>query len=469
MAETVFTTTLLSLPPYTKTTNPVSVFPIKPQHPPIIMTPSQGSDHDSPQMGASCPEHQSLLEQVQRLTHEVQRLVRTESKLYQVQKRMDKQVRHYHANNEFGKQLNQALNLKSVLDVITEFVLYGISLERCLIFLEDPQDCAFHLQAFDGYYEDHHLREIIGLTVPKSHFQPENLFFSEDYVICSETCSTEPLVQLRQVFLMHEYILLSLGEAQGSPQCLLIAGNTKEMMRYQTRIAAESDVMVYLLNLANQAAAAVKKALFYDTLQSQKYELENALIALNKKNIHLEQALQDLDEAHIKATRDSLTGLFNRAYFDERCAQEITQARLESSELAIALLDLDFFKSINDSYGHLVGDLVLQQFGKLLQEHMSVHGIPCRYGGEEFVLIVPGLAPDRVYKQIDAIRLDFQQQMFSIGQQQVGTTLSAGIAFSTPETNTSEQLLNQADQALYAAKSQGRNRVLIYPSQGFNP
>lgn len=104
------------------------------------MTPSQESDHSHLQMGVSCPDCQSLQEQVHHLTHEVQRLIKIERKLYQIQQRMDEQVRHYHAMNDVGKLLNQALSVQSVLDVITEFVLYGINLERCLILLEDPQD-----------------------------------------------------------------------------------------------------------------------------------------------------------------------------------------------------------------------------------------------------------------------------------------------------------------------------------------
>jgi GGDEF domain-containing protein len=357
------------------------------------MTPSKGSDNVHLQMGVSCPDCQSLLEQVHRLTHEVQRLIKIERKLYNTQQRMDEQVRHYRAINDVGKLLNQALDIKSVLDVITEFVLYDINLERCLILLEDIQDQTFKVQAVEGYYDDQQFKSIGQLKIPKSQFQPEDLFFSTDHVICSETCSTAPLLQLRQLFLMHEYIFFSLGDEQGSPMCLLVAGNTQAMMPYQTRIDVESDLISCLLSLAHQASTAVKKALFYDTLQSQKHELENALMALNKKNIRLEKALQDLDEAHIKATRDSLTGLFNRAYFDERFAQEVTQAQLNQSEIVLALIDLDFFKSINDSYGHLVGDLVLQQFGKLLQEQTPLHGIPCRYGGEEFAVILPGLAP----------------------------------------------------------------------------
>ena len=368
----------------------------------------QGSDHYPPPLAVHHPDHQSLLEQVHRLTNEVQRLIKVESKLYYVQQRVDQQVRHYHAMNEVGRQLSTSLDLQSVLNVIVEFILYKANLERCLILVADSENQYFHVKALDGYYEPAVYQKVAGLKIKTSQLDLAELNREISYDLCSALASTGPLVQLRPTWLMHEYVVFHLGENQDYAQCLLVAGNSQKMMPYQTRIEMESDLILCLTSLATHASTAIKKAIFYDTLQSQKQDLERALMTLNRKNLHLEQTLKALDEAHTKAIQDSLTGLFNRAYFDERFQQEFAQAQLNHEAIAITLLDLDFFKSINDSHGHLVGDLMLQQFGKLLQAQAPIGSIPCRYGGEEFAIILPNATPVRTYTQMDEIRRCFQ-------------------------------------------------------------
>ncbi|MDB9528832.1 sensor domain-containing diguanylate cyclase [Oscillatoria sp. CS-180] len=404
-------------------------------------------------------ENDVLIEQVMRLTEEVKRLTRTESKLYQMQKRLDRQIYSYQSINEFCKKLNQAIALSDVFDAIKEFILYEVNLERCLIFLRDRQEDIFPVQALDGYYDEEASQQFENLKLMKSDLHLETLLSKAEYVICSEQCEETLICHFRDLFGMQEYVLFAIGEDKREPIGLLVAGNTQEMANYQTRVTADGDFLLYLSNLAYQVSTAIKKTLFYEELQKQKEDLKKAILELNLKKTRLEVTLQDLDEARSMANHDSLTGLFNRTYFNAQLPQEFNQAKLGGYPISVVLMDIDFFKSINDNFGHPVGDLVLKKVGEILKQHTETDGIAFRYGGEEFVLVFSGVAPEVAYDRAESIRQCFQDQSFRVNRHDVSTTLSAGIAYGPVGYDRYEKLVSQADEALYRAKSLGRNRI----------
>jgi diguanylate cyclase (GGDEF)-like protein len=158
---------------------------------------------------------------------------------------------------------------------------------------------------------------------------------------------------------------------------------------------------------------------------------------------------------------DALTGLNNRRYLDETLRRELLRAARKKQSIAVIIVDADHFKRFNDTYGHDAGDLVLRALAGLMKEHARGSDILCRYGGEEFVMVMPemGLATavERATKLCEAARLlDVQY-----GGQHLGpVTISAGVAVAPDHANDSEGLLQAADAALYAAKGGGRDRVV---------
>lgn len=157
--------------------------------------------------------------------------------------------------------------------------------------------------------------------------------------------------------------------------------------------------------------------------------------------------------------RDSLTGLFNHTSLKEYLLREHAQARRYNSPLAYALIDLDNFKNVNDSYGHGAGDQVLKSLAQLLRQRVRKSDIVGRYGGEEFAIIFPGVDETGAATMLEQIREAFGAVVFSAGDERFSVTLSAGVAdYQTyPEV---ADLFEQTDRALYSAKEQGRNRVL---------
>jgi len=159
---------------------------------------------------------------------------------------------------------------------------------------------------------------------------------------------------------------------------------------------------------------------------------------------------------------DGLTGLANRRYFDEHFPQEWSRCNREGVMLAVAMVDVDFFKRYNDSYGHQAGDDCLKQVARVLATHMRRPGdFAARYGGEEFVLVMPNTGLDgaaAVLEEIlQAIRDLRIPHAFSDAAECV--TLSAGVAVTSPQSqDAAESLVYQADLALYRAKQNGRNR-----------
>jgi diguanylate cyclase (GGDEF)-like protein len=165
------------------------------------------------------------------------------------------------------------------------------------------------------------------------------------------------------------------------------------------------------------------------------------------------------------ASKDSLTGLLKHALIKESLALELARAQRNSKPISIAMIDIDLFKSVNDTYGHAVGDRVIVALAHLLKQRLRKTDIIGRYGGEEFVAILPECDLKTAKRLINDIRQRFSAISFQHEGKEFTSTLSAGIASNLlPFTLNSSELLVSADEALYLAKHSGRNQVQVADS-----
>ncbi|NVM75064.1 diguanylate cyclase (GGDEF)-like protein [Duganella sp. SG902] len=182
-----------------------------------------------------------------------------------------------------------------------------------------------------------------------------------------------------------------------------------------------------------------------------------ALIELRANERNLEAAVRELE---LLATTDDLTGLHNRRSLLHRLKFEVARARRFRAPLSALMIDLDHFKKINDEYGHVVGDQVLADVGRLLRENVRVIDMPSRYGGEELCVILPNTPAEGARKLAETLRARIEAQPHAAGARQFRVTASIGVgSFNHMEIDDAESLLKQADDALYRAKRAGRNRV----------
>ena len=173
-------------------------------------------------------------------------------------------------------------------------------------------------------------------------------------------------------------------------------------------------------------------------------------------NFRLQQTLR------YQSVRDPLTGLFNRRYMEESIAREFSRVLREGRELGIVMFDIDHFKRLNDTYGHDMGDAVLRQLGKVLLAHVRGEDIACRYGGEEFIVILPGANLEVSRTRAEELRkliadMNVQWDGRSVG----GISVSLGVAGFPQHGKSWQEVIKQADQALYLAKKSGRKQVIV--------
>ncbi len=216
--------------------------------------------------------------------------------------------------------------------------------------------------------------------------------------------------------------------------------------------------MRLLGTIAANVGIAIQNAQLYEATQQREAEVRQANEQLRVQLAKIE-ALQAL--LREQAIRDPLTGLFNRRYLVETLDREVAQAVRASTPLSIVMIDLDHFKKINDTYGHKAGDLMLQTLGTLLSTKTRDGDIACRYGGEEFVLVLPGASLTIAQQRAEHLRATFQELRVPYNQHILGATLSAGVASFPINGVDGEAVLQDADRALYIAKSTGRNRVSL--------
>ncbi|MBO1223394.1 MAG: diguanylate cyclase [Candidatus Scalindua sediminis] len=202
----------------------------------------------------------------------------------------------------------------------------------------------------------------------------------------------------------------------------------------------------------------------YDYLPKNKLSTESLSRAINNA----------IDKARLKAeakkaqarmaemsTIDELTKLANRRYFMEALEGELERARRYKNEMMLVIMDLDHFKKVNDTYGHLAGDMVLSEIGKELKEHVRYNDLASRYGGEELAVILPNTNQDSACIAYERFRKMVEERLFIHGSSQFNIRVSIGIA-SSNDSNSLNDLIAHADLALYKAKETGRNKVITY-------
>jgi len=162
------------------------------------------------------------------------------------------------------------------------------------------------------------------------------------------------------------------------------------------------------------------------------------------------------------AVTDELTGLYNRRYFDRHLSLMLEKAQSQDRDMAVMLIDMDFFKSVNDTHGHDTGDAVLREFADRLRRNIRGVDLACRFGGEEFVVLMPDTDWRQAQGVAERVRQAVAEKVFATSNARPLTlTVSVGLALNESDLETPEMMLKRADVALYRAKREGRNRVVF--------
>ncbi len=188
------------------------------------------------------------------------------------------------------------------------------------------------------------------------------------------------------------------------------------------------------------------------------HELREANARLHSHVAEIERLQTALQQ---QAIHDALTGLFNRRYLEETTERELARALREDYPVAVVMIDIDHFKQVNDTFGHKAGDELLRALGALLRQHARRSDIICRYGGEEFVVLMPRASCQGAAHRAEEWRAAFEALRVPYEGDTLRATLSMGIAILSRQASDVDEVLKEADVALYRSKSEGRNRVTV--------
>jgi diguanylate cyclase (GGDEF)-like protein len=234
-------------------------------------------------------------------------------------------------------------------------------------------------------------------------------------------------------------------------------------------IFTDDDVAI-LSRFADLAVVAIQNARLYGKAQKEievrkgiEIELRDANQRLQFQVEHVELLREQLKEL---AVRDTLTDLFNRRYLQEMLEVESARTMRAESSLAILMMDSDQLKNINDLYGHKAGDDFLVHIANVIRGSIRAGDIACRYGGDEFVVVLGNVTEDIAFARAEKLRKSVAKHQILHKKDKVSNSVSIGIAMFPDHGSSGETVLQKADQALYQAKQMGKNRVVVYKREG---
>ncbi|RKY25019.1 MAG: hypothetical protein DRP62_02330 [Planctomycetota bacterium] len=222
--------------------------------------------------------------------------------------------------------------------------------------------------------------------------------------------------------------------------------------------------VIVLTGLADEETGvkAIKKGAIDYIVKPFKPDGLRTRIGIVLQIIELQQKLLSL------ANTDELTGLVNRRHFFDILEREVLQARIKGNSLSVVMFDIDHFKNINDAYGHSSGDIVLKQMGKILRENIYPLDVAARYGGDEFIVLMPEASSEKAAQAAERLRGVIDQCLWKVYDRQISITTSVGLADTDSGNLDSHKIIDKADAALYAAKRRGRNCVVRWDQIGPN-
>jgi diguanylate cyclase (GGDEF)-like protein len=362
---------------------------------------------------------------------------------------------------EIGLNITAQLDLKQVMVSLYDHVLKLMSPD---VFYIATYDEATHICEFPLFYDQGSLTWMPPRDVRQTPGLTGAVILGKQTLVLKDTLDPEVASQYQFIRTGGEPVRTYVGV----PMIVRNRINGVISMQKYAPDAFSAEEIRLFETIAIQAAIAIENSQLFEEAQKELEQRRETQAALEKANelqraqISQIKALQvELEE---QAIRDPLTGLFNRRYLKDTLEREISRATREGLPIGIMIMDIDEFKNVNDLYGHNAGDKMLQAMGELLKVNIRAGDIVCRYGGEEFVIVMPGASLGVAYERAELLRKKFEQMLVPYEGEQLHATISLGVAAFPIHGTDGEDALIRADRALYQAKQAGRNCVIPYRS-----
>ncbi|MDK2794694.1 MAG: two-component system, cell cycle response regulator [Caldanaerobacter sp.] len=320
---------------------------------------------------------------------------------------------------EMVKMINSKLDLDQILDTIVEVISQVVAVSAAAIYLTDSNGIATLVKAVGGKGKE---------GFRESYFKGEGLIgkvISSNKIVAIKNLKEDRSLDREKIFANYGSLIAAPLRSSGVPiGCLLI-------LHVETNAFDDDSVRIIEI-IVDQASVAITNAKKY-------YEVTR------------------------KSITDPLTKTYNRRYFNDALMENIMRADENNEPVSLIMFDLDNFKQINDTYGHLIGDEVLKEVARRIKNNVRSNDIVARFGGEEFAVILPKLTAEQAYMIAERIRTEVSSKPIKTEKGDIYVTITGGVADYPSKADSAEKLVSHADRALYAGgKSRGRNKIAIY-------